>query len=143
MRRTFLVSMFIAVLFSSQAALASPLNFTNIEDFSVPSEIGKMIGDARVNIYDYDNKPLGSMVIVNGTINQTTAAPIENPTHKIFVKDAATMQKIIDADSFLKEFNRQRSLQNISIQALGFFDQIKLAFATFLSSVASIFISPE
>lgn len=135
------------LMFLSQATLAheehTHVNFTEIADYKVPGFIGKMIGDARVDIYDYDNYVLGSMVVLNGTLNETSESLLENPTHKVFVKDAATLRGIFSADSPLKEFNRQRSLHNIDIQATDFFDQIKLVVSTIVASLLAVFIAPE
>ena len=137
-------AVFVTVAVFSQAASAqTQLNFTNMLDYKIPQELGILIGDARVNIYDYDNGRLGSIVIYNGTINRTGADFLADPTHQIFVKDAATMQRILDADSFVKEFNRQRSLHNIRLEALDFVGQIKLAIGTWITAVISLFISPE
>ncbi len=134
----------VALTFSSQAVLAqSPINFTRMLNYEVPDEIGKLIGDARVNVYDYARNELGSVVILNGTISETSGGLLESPTHQIFVKDAPTLQKIFDAPSFVKEFNRQRALHNIRLEALGFFDQVKLAVGTWIVAMISLFIAPE
>lgn len=133
----------VVVLLSPQAVLAqTKVNFTHIANYQVTDVIGKLIGDARVNIYDYENRVLGSIVIFNGTISETANSLLEKPTHRMLVKDAATLQRIFDADSFTKEFNRQRSLHNIRLEALDFLGQIKLAIGTLIVSIVSLFISP-
>jgi len=129
---------------SSQAAFAqSDINFTKMMNYDVPAEIGGLIGDARVNIYDYEDNRLGSVILFNASIGATSDQFLENPTHNVYVKDGSVLQKIFDADSPAKEFNRQRSLHNIRIEAVGLFDQIKLALATAAFSIISLFIAPE
>ncbi len=143
-KQIFLVALIFAILFSSQLAFAqTKINFTNIKNYNLPDAIGKLIGDARVNIYDYENNALGSMAVLNGTINQTSDELLDSPTHKIFAQDARTLQNIFDAESFTKEFNRQRSLHNIRIEAIDFIDQIKLTIGTWIIAIISLFISPE
>lgn len=138
------ISAMLAAMFLSAAAFAQPqLNFTKLQSYQLPDYVGKMIGDARVNIYDYDNNVLGSIVVLNGTVNSTGPGLLGNATHKIFVRDAATFQSIMDSDGFVKEFNRQRSLHNIDVQAVGLLDQMRLMFWTMLASVASVFIAPQ
>lgn len=140
----FVAATLLAIFLLSNASLAEPqINFTKIIKYKIPDQLGKLIGDARVNIYDYDYNELGSLVILNGTINQTGENLLGNATHKIFVKDADTLQKIFNADSFVKEFNRQRSLHNIDLQAVDFLDQIKLTIGTWIVAIISLFISPE
>lgn len=137
-----LMSALFSVLVFSAAASAA-LNATKLMDYPVPEELGKLIGDARVNIYDYENRELGSIVILNGTIREVSDGFVEKPTHQIFVDSEATMQSILESDNFIKEFNRQRSLHNIRVEALDFMGQIKLAFGTMVASLVSLFISPE
>lgn len=146
----FALTSFLFVLFSVGIVSAhetgqphQEINFTKISNYQIPDVIGKLIGDAHVNIYDYDYVELGSIILFNGTVNETSNEFLENPTHFIYVKDAETLQNIFDADSFVKEFNRQRSLHNIRLEAVNFFDQIKLIVGTWITSIISLFISPE
>lgn len=133
----------LSIAFLAAPSYAYPVNFTAIPHYNLPSEVGKLIGDARVNIYDYSNNALGSIVLLNGTVNQTSDRLLTNPSYEIYVRDAATLQNIFTADSALKEFNRERSLHNIDIRALDFWGQMKLTFGTMLLSVSSLFISPQ
>ncbi len=142
-----LLSLVFVAALSSVSVLAqsnsTTVDFTRIQNVQIPGDVGSMIGDARVNIYDYEYRELGGIVIVNASVKETSSKFVENPTHKIYVKDASTLQSIFGAQSMLKEFNRQRSVHNIRIEALGFGDQIKLAIGTVVASVLSLFIPPE
>lgn len=134
----------VTLMFFSQTVFAqSQINFTKMLHYEIPDELGKLIGDARVNIYDYEYNELGSIVLLNGTISETSEKFLEKPTHQIFVNDVDTLNKIFTADSFVKEFNRQRSLHNIRLEALDFIGQIKLAIGTWIVAMISLFIEPE
>lgn len=114
--------------------------FVSIMDYSIPEEIGSMVGDARINIYDYDYNGLGSMIVENGKVVSGSNESLHGETHRFFVKNADTLQEVFDSDSFVKEFNRQRSLHNIRIEAIDFIDQLKLAIGTWVVSMMSFFI---
>lgn len=149
MRNLAFISAFLfALLFSVGIAVAQSnettlVDFTKIKNYQLPDLIGKLVGDARVNIYDYESNPLGSFVVLNGTLREGFNELIENPTHNIFAKDKETIQEIFDAPSFFKEFNRQRSLNNIRLEAISFIDQIKLTIGTWIIAITSLFIVPE
>lgn len=140
MRNFALASAAMFILFSASLASAQ-LNFTEIDGYVLPEGLQMMIGDARVNIYDYEYAELGSIVVSNGTVASTGQGLVDNPTHNIYVKDASVIQKIFDSGS-LKEFNLQRSVHAIRIEALDFPGQIKLAIGTVFASIASLFIAP-
>lgn len=128
---------------AAQSDNSSTVDFTRIQSVQIPGDIGSMIGDARINIYDYEYRELGGLVVVNGTVREASGNFVEDPTHKIYVKDSGTLESIFSAQSMLKEFNRQRSVHNIRIEALNFGDQVKLAIGTVIASILSLFIPPE
>lgn len=146
----FMFALSFSVLALSSAALAhedhvveEEIDFSKIGEYHLPEIIGRTIGDARVNIYDYESHALGSMVIVNGSVVQGQKELLEDPTHNMFFRDIDTANDVFSADSFVKEFNRHRSLNNIRVEAFGLVDQIKLLIGTWVLAMVSIFVVPE
>jgi hypothetical protein len=136
-----ILASFLAFFFFSASLASAQLNFTKIDGYKSPEGIERLIGDARVDIYDYGFAGLGSIVISNGTVVSTSQSLTEKPTHKIYVRDAAVLQKIFASGS-LKEFNLQRSVHAIRIEALDFPGQVRLAIGTVIISLVSLFIAP-
>ncbi|MBI4894127.1 MAG: hypothetical protein HY833_00080 [Candidatus Aenigmarchaeota archaeon] len=139
--REILLALFLASFLFFIPSASAQLNFTGIDGYRAPEGMEMLVGDARVNIYDYRFAELGSIVISNGTVVSTGQNLTGNPTHKIYVRDAAVLQKIFDSGS-VKEFNLQRSVHAIRIEALDFPGQLRLAIGTLLASIASLFIAP-
>jgi hypothetical protein len=136
---TRLFALFGFFLLAAQPATAQ-VNFTSIEGAAAPEGFEKLIGDARINIYDYRFNELGSIAIANGTVKGTGTKFVENPTHKVYVREADTLNRIFDGG--LKEFNLQRSVNNIRIEAQDFGGQMKLAIGTIVVSFVSLFLPP-
>lgn len=130
-----------SLILSLIPAFATEVNFTKIQGYKSPDGLQEMIGDARINIYDYDYAELGSIVIVNGTVKSAGSKFVENPTHKVYVRDSKVVDDVFQGG--LKEFNLHRSVNSIRIEAQDFGGQIKLAIGTIVVSIISLFLPPK
>ncbi len=136
---------FIALLVISQNAVAEETNKTPeidlemIKDFynnniQSYSEIADLFADERLNIYIEGYGNVG-VVTENKKIKEISEGELENPTVKIN-SDMETIRGIIDGEISIAD---ELKSGDIAFEGVGFWNWLRLAFANFLFTLASIF----
>lgn len=113
------------------------MNYTNFDGAVMPK--GIPFSNEVFNAYMEDETPVGSLTVEKKVITQAGCEIQDEYTYKVTIKDLETVEKIYGAQDGVTEYNNQRDLGNIDIEATTFGGSVKIAAVNTIARVFSWF----
>lgn len=139
-RNTVLAFVFIAVL-SSSACAEENLRFFWVYrplEPHINNEVSwlakQLYGTERINVYGYDNKPIGGVGTLAGWLNHVNETLWDKPTVKVYLKDRNVLVRVFEADDKKTQLKEELEEDRLRVETLSFSGKIRFALVKLLAN---------